>query len=63
VKVELSAEDGLMTVTIARPEVRNAVDDETAAALADAFRQFEDDSRLAVAVLTGAGGNFCAGFD
>jgi enoyl-CoA hydratase len=63
VKVELAAEDGVMTVTIARPEVRNAVDPDTAAALADAFRTFEDDSSLAVAVLTGAGGNFCAGFD
>lgn len=52
-----------MTVTIARPEVRNAVDFETAAALADAFRRFERDASLAVAVLTGAGGNFCAGFD
>jgi len=62
-KVERSAEDGVMTVTIARPEVRNAVDAETAAALADAFSQFEGDSNLAVAVLTGAGGNFCAGFD
>jgi enoyl-CoA hydratase len=39
------------------------VDRETAGALADAFRQFEKDSSLAVAVLTGAGGNFCAGFD
>jgi enoyl-CoA hydratase len=63
VKVELSAEDGVMTVTIARPEVRNAVDPETAAALASAFAQFEEDGSLAVAVLTGAGGNFCAGFD
>ncbi|HET6311290.1 MAG TPA: crotonase/enoyl-CoA hydratase family protein [Candidatus Nitrosotalea sp.] len=62
-KVELSAEDGVMTVTIARPEVRNAVDAETAAALADAFRDFEEHSSLAVAVLTGAGGNFCAGYD
>jgi enoyl-CoA hydratase len=63
VKVELSAEDGVMTVTISRPEARNAVDAETAAALADAFRDFEEDSSLAVAVLTGAGGNFCAGYD
>jgi len=62
-KVELSTEDGVLTVTIARPEARNAVDPETAAALTDAFRQFEGDGSLAVAVLTGAGGNFCAGFD
>jgi enoyl-CoA hydratase len=46
-----------------RPEVRNAVDLETAAALADAFRSFERDASLSVAVLTGSGGHFCAGFD
>ena len=52
-----------MTVTIDRPEVRNAVDGPTAGALADAFRRFDADESLAVAVLTGADGNFCAGFD
>src|SRR6267378_2867409 len=52
-----------MTVTITRPEVRNAVDLETAAALAGAFRSFEKDASLSVAVLTGSGGHFCAGFD
>ena len=62
-KVEVAAADGVMTITIARPEVRNAVDAETAAALATAFRDFEKDSSLALAVLTGAGGNFCAGYD
>ena len=56
--------DGLVTtVTIDRPEARNAVDGPTAAALADAFRDFEGDSGAAVAVLTGSGGNFCAGAD
>ncbi len=50
-------------VTIHRPEVRNAVDGPTAAALADAFRRFEADDERAVAVLTGAGGVFCAGAD
>src|SRR5438046_1318052 len=48
-------------VTINRPEVRNAVDDPTAAALVEAFRRFDADEGLAVAVLTGAGGTFCAG--
>ena len=49
--------DGLVTtVTIDRPESRNAVDGPTAAALADAFRAFEGDSGAAVAVLTGSGG-------
>jgi enoyl-CoA hydratase len=57
------AEEGVMTITISRPERRNAVDSATAAALADAFRMFEETESAAVAVLTGAGGNFCAGFD
>ena len=56
--------DGPVTVvTIDRPRVRNAVDRATAVALADAFRAFEADKDAAVAVLTGAGGNFCAGAD
>ena len=56
--------DGPVTVvTIDRPHVRNAVDRATAAALADAFRGFEADGDAAVAVLTGAGGSFCAGAD
>jgi enoyl-CoA hydratase len=50
-------------ITIDRPEVRNAVDGPTAELLAAAFRRFEDDDSLAVAVLTGAGGTFCAGAD
>jgi enoyl-CoA hydratase len=50
-------------VTIDRPHVRNAVDRDTAAALAVAFRRFDRDDALAVAVLTGAGGTFCAGAD
>ena len=52
-----------MIVTIDRPEVRNAVNGPTAAALVEAFRAFDADAGLAVAVLTGAGGTFCAGAD
>src|SRR5207253_1304409 len=44
------------TVVLDRPEARNAVDRETAAALADAFRAFEADVDARVAVLWGAGG-------
>jgi enoyl-CoA hydratase len=51
------------TVTINRPEVRNAVDRPTAAELAAAFRAFDADPDAAVAVLCGAGGTFCAGAD
>jgi enoyl-CoA hydratase len=51
------------TVIINRPEVRNAVDRQTAQELADAFREFETDEEARVGVLTGAGGYFCAGAD
>ncbi len=53
----------VLTVTINRPDRRNAVDGPTAKALADTFRAFDADETLAVAILTGAGGNFCAGAD
>ncbi len=49
------------TIIINRPEVRNAVDRPTAGELAEAFRRFEADEEARVAVLTGAGGCFCAG--
>ncbi len=61
--VRLESHGPVAVITIDRPEVRNAVDGPTAAALADAFRRFDVDDGLAVAVLTGAGGVFCAGAD
>lgn len=51
------------TVIINRPERRNAVNEETAEELLEAFKTFERDEASAVAVLTGAGGHFCAGWD
>jgi enoyl-CoA hydratase len=51
------------TVILSRPEVRNAVDRETATALADAFREFDRDDNAGVAVLFGDNGTFCAGAD
>jgi enoyl-CoA hydratase len=53
----------VVVITIDRPEVANAIDLPTATALADAFRRFERDDAVAVAVLTGAKGKFCAGAD
>lgn len=50
-------------IGIDRPQVRNAVDRPTADALADAFRRFDADESVAVAVLYGEGGTFCAGAD
>jgi enoyl-CoA hydratase len=63
VSVHYEAEDRVAVVTIDRPEVANAVDRPTADALVKAFRDFDSDDSLAVAVLTGANGTFCAGAD
>ena len=61
VRVERSGP--VTTVVLSRPEVRNAVDRPTAAALAEAFRTFERDETASVAVLYGEHGHFCAGAD
>jgi enoyl-CoA hydratase len=61
--VKFEIEGPLAIVTIDRPDARNAVDRPTAEALAEAFRHFEREDGLAVAILTGAGGCFCAGAD
>jgi enoyl-CoA hydratase len=62
-KLEVEKNGPVTTIVINRPERRNAVDAETAEALRQAFDAFEADEDAAVAVLTGAGGSFCAGFD
>lgn len=61
--VKFETDGPVAIVTIDRAEVRNAVDGPTAAELAEAFKQFAADDALNVAVLTGAGGTFCAGAD
>lgn len=53
----------VVIVTINRPERRNAVDGATAQALFDAFSAYDGDESASVAILTGAGGAFCAGAD
>jgi enoyl-CoA hydratase len=59
-----SRRDGaVLTITLHRPECRNAVDGPTADALRAAFDAFEADAAVRVAVLTGGGGQFCAGAD
>ncbi len=62
-EVSVSRDGPVTTIVIDRPERRNAVDGPTATALADAFRTFDADGGAAVAVLSGAGGTFCAGAD
>jgi enoyl-CoA hydratase/carnithine racemase len=61
--VSYEASGRVAIVRIERPEVRNAVDSVTAQRLADAFRRFDADPQLNVAILTGAGEHFCGGAD
>lgn len=61
--VTLERDGRIAVVTIERPERRNAVDGPTARQLYDAFKAFDADEGLDVAVLTGRGGAFCAGAD
>jgi len=61
--VRVERDGPVTTFVLNRPTRRNAIDPATAAALADAVRAFEADDDAAVAVLTGAGGHFCAGAD
>ncbi len=60
----LAEQDGhVLSVTINRPEKKNAVNAEVLCGLRDAWRRLDEDDKLRVAILTGAGGNFCAGMD
>ncbi len=61
--VHLETDGPVLIVTIDRPERRNAVDQATALALREAFEAFNRDDASLVAILTGAGGTFCAGAD
>jgi enoyl-CoA hydratase len=61
--VLFTTDGAVCAITINRPDCRNAVDGPTAGALRAAFDRFEADPALRVAVLSGAGGNFCAGAD
>jgi enoyl-CoA hydratase len=61
--VSVHRDGPVTTVTLSRPGARNAVDRATAAALAEAFRDFDADPDARVAVLHGEGGVFCAGAD
>ena len=55
--------DGVATITLNRPERRNAIDSVTRVLLAEAFDEANTDSRVRVVVLSGTGSTFCAGVD
>jgi enoyl-CoA hydratase len=61
--VRIEKQDGITIVTLDRPDVRNAVDSDTARRLYDAFVAFDEDADARVAVFHGANGHFCAGWD
>ena len=62
-KILVERNGPVTTIILNRPEVRNALDNDAIAQLGDAFRGFDSDADARVAVLTGAGGAFCAGAD
>ncbi len=62
-KLTFEQDGPVAIITINRPAVRNALDNETADALTRALRAFDADDALSCCVLTGAGGYFCAGAD
>ena len=62
-KIQVQQQGPVTTVIINRPEVRNALDNDAARGLGRAMRDFDADDSQAVAVLSGAGGAFCAGAD
>ena len=61
--VKFDLNDGVAIVTIDRPEARNAIDGATALAMSEAIQRINSDRDIRVGVITGAGGNFCAGMD
>jgi enoyl-CoA hydratase len=62
-QVLVQAKDGVLEVTINRPDQKNAMTREAAEAIAAAMDKLDDDTDLRCAILTGAGGTFCAGMD
>ncbi len=61
--VKTDVVDGVLVITINRPEARNAINYETALAMAEEFERLDADDSLALGILTGAGGTFSSGMD
>lgn len=58
-----SAQDGVATITLNRPEKKNPLTFESYAELRDTFRSLNDAEDIDAVIVTGAGGNFCSGGD
>lgn len=61
--IRLDIEDSIATITIDRPEKKNAITYAMLSELVDAFRTAGADDRARVVILTGVAGSFCAGTD
>ncbi|MEE9434432.1 MAG: crotonase/enoyl-CoA hydratase family protein [Sphingorhabdus sp.] len=62
-EVLTDAQDGVLIITINRPEVRNAVNKAVAEGIAGAMERLDSDGDLSAGIITGAGGTFCSGMD
>ncbi len=56
-------EDGILIITINRPEAKNAMTKAASEGIAAALDRLDADDNLRVGILTGAGGTFCSGMD
>ena len=61
--LKVDKQDGIARVTLDRPELRNAFDDELIKQLSDSFEAIERDPSVRIMVLAGNGPAFCAGAD
>jgi enoyl-CoA hydratase/carnithine racemase len=62
-EIEVTRSESIATVTINRPQRKNAVTGDMWAQLAETFRSLSADSDVRCVVITGAGGEFCSGAD
>lgn len=62
-EVLINRENGVMTITMNRPEAKNAMNKNMSELIAAALDELDSSDELRVAVITGAGGTFCSGMD
>ncbi len=62
-EVLTESQDGVLVITINRPEAKNAVNSAVAEGIADVMERLDSDNDLNAAIITGAGGTFCSGMD
>ncbi len=62
-ELQTREEDGVLIITINRPEAKNAMNKAAAEGIAEALDRLDSDDNLRVGILTGAGGTFCSGMD